>query len=76
MLSKQFANTLSELENFSKHFSDLTRTVKAEVPKTVLDKIADRTPVDSMIFKDGTVTIHPDVLDSFNSAIKSISIIP
>lgn len=70
---KQFANDLAELQKFSKHFPDLTRTVKVQIPKDVLEQFADRTPVDPMIFKSGTVTIPENMLDDFNAAIRSIT---
>ncbi|MVO18120.1 hypothetical protein [Parasedimentitalea huanghaiensis] len=73
MDAKQFANSLTELQSFAKHFPDLTKTVKVEIPKSALDGVADLTPVDPMIFRSGTVTIHKEDLGYFNNAIRSIS---
>ena len=43
------------------------------MPTSQLNKLADLTQVDQFIFRNGTVTVHADKLDEFNSIIKSLT---
>ena len=71
--AKQFGLSFDETLRYADNFSDYGAIVEAKVPQSVLDNIADYTPVDPFIFKSGTVTIPFDYIDEFNRAIEDIS---
>src|SRR3989339_2078271 len=72
MQAKQFGLNFENTLKFANNYSDLVAIIEAKIPKSVLDKIADITHIDSFIFKEGTVSIQPKVLEEFNKAIQKI----
>lgn len=70
--SKQFGFDLDEIYDLTNRFPETSAILKVELPTKTLRKIGDFTPVDQHILKSGSVTIHGNQLDSFNSCISSI----
>ena len=68
---KQFGLKLSETREFAKLMGE-PMIAKVKIPKSLF-KLLDKTSVDPMIFKSGTVTVNADVLNVFNKLIKNIS---
>lgn len=64
--------SLDETLAFADKVPDAAAIIEVEIPQEILDKLADMTPVDTTIFKHGTVTINIDNLTEFNNAIKAL----
>ncbi len=69
---KQFGLDKQDTINFAKRYPDIAAILEVKIPKDILHKIGDFTKVDTTIFKNGTVTIQPENLDTFNKYIKEI----
>jgi RHS repeat-associated protein len=72
-IGKQFGLNLKETLKFADYARDSAGVLRVEVPKKVVDGIADRTHVDPFVFKSGTVTIPTNRLRDFNSCIICIT---
>jgi hypothetical protein len=71
---KYFANEFEETVEFAnKAFAtDIVAVLEIVVHKDILERIGDFTNVDTTLFRMGTVEIHPEHLDEFNSSIIEI----
>ena len=54
---------------FNIHVVAIVETI---VDKSVLNNVGDFTKVDSSVFKSGTVEVHKEHLDEFNSSVSGI----
>ena len=72
--SKYFGKRLDETIDFANKVFNVhvVAIVEATICKDVLDGIGDFTKVDTYVFKSGTVEIHKEQLDEFNSAVLEI----
>ena len=71
---KYFANDFEETLQFAdKAFTtDIAAVLEIRIRKDTLDKIGDFTHVDTTLFRNGTVEIHPEHLEEFNNSIVGI----
>ncbi|MGR9152634.1 hypothetical protein ACU8MT_24730 (plasmid) [Rhizobium leguminosarum] len=66
---KQFGLSLPETKTFRDTLDPANHIVGVTVYKDTLDRIGDKTPVDTFNFRAGTVSIHESDLNEFNSSI-------
>ena len=70
--AKQFGFDFDETLVYADWAPDAAAIIEVKIPYSVLKDIGDFTPIDTQIFKNGTVTIHGDQLDIFNKYITDI----
>ena len=72
--SKYFGMDFNETLDFANKVFNIhvVSIVEATVASSVLNEIGDFTRVDSSVFKSGTVEIHMEHLDEFNSSVSEI----
>jgi len=72
--SKYFGMDFGETLDFANKVFNIhvVAIVEAAVDIIVLDEIGDYTKVDGSVFKSGTVAIHEEHLDKFNSSVIEI----
>jgi hypothetical protein len=69
---KQFGLDKQDTINFAERYPNIAAVLEVKIPKGILNNIGDFTKVDTTIFRNGTVTIQPENLDTFNKYIKEI----
>ena len=69
---KYFGLDFDETLKFADWTPDASAIIEVKIPDSVLKDIGDFTPLDTPIFKHGTVTIPGDQLDIFNKYITDI----
>lgn len=68
---KQFGYNFDEVLKLTDFLKDSSAIIKVKLLKSVIDEL-DHTPVEKMILKGGSVTVHPDKYDIFNQSILEI----
>ena len=63
---KYFGRDFHETLKFADWTPDASAIIEVKIPKSILDEIGNFTPLDSTIFRKGTVMIEPENLDVFN----------
>ncbi|MPM54256.1 hypothetical protein SDC9_101031 [bioreactor metagenome] len=72
LYAKQFGFDFDDTLKYANWSPDAAAIIEVKIPDSVLKDIGDFTPLDTPIFKHGTVTIHGDQLDIFNKYISDI----
>ena len=71
---RQFALTEAEVLKYAATDASKVAVVKAVVPEAILKGLEHSRNIDANIFKNGVITVQPEVNSSFNKAIISIEL--
>jgi len=72
MSARQFGFTMEEALHFADADPSKVAILKATVPESILPKLDFSTTIDPFIFKNGVITVHPEMQPLFNQSLKAV----
>lgn len=72
MSARQFGFTMEEALKFANADPSKVAILKATVPESILPKLDFSKTIDSFIFKNGVITVHPEMQPLFNQSLKAV----
>jgi filamentous hemagglutinin len=72
MSARQFGFTMEEALKFADADPSKVAILKATVPESILPKLDFSKTIDPFIFKNGVITVHPEMQPLFNQSLKAV----